>query len=96
MSSNMSATGQHEELGTVGEGETKEGSSMLMMLLMLFVFYQYGPSNSILGWIGLLLFVILANLYMNQERMLYVPQPPGFPRKLAHNPPSFRSPAEVS
>ena len=35
-----------------------------------------------------------SNLYLNQENMLYVPSPAGFPRQLSLNPKGFISPSE--
>lgn len=36
---------------------------------------------------------LLAILYTNQEKMLYMPNPPGFPRTPLENPPGYQSPA---
>jgi dipeptidyl aminopeptidase/acylaminoacyl peptidase len=42
---------------------------------------------------GGLLVTIAAILYTNQEKMLYMPNPPGFPRTPSENPPGYQSPA---
>eukprot|EP01038_Epipyxis_sp_PR26KG_P012548 gene12548-16827_t len=58
-------------------------------------------SSSTLSWIlfgtkvvGGLILSVLALLYFNQDRLLYIPNPPGFPKTPAENPESMRSPAD--
>ncbi len=82
-----------EELGTVGQEE--EGSSSLIIMLLLLAFYLYGPSSSVFSWIFMFILVVIINLYVNQEKMLYVPSPNGLARQVARNPPQYRSPNEV-
>lgn len=43
--------------------------------------------------VGGLVLTLLAILYTNQEKMLYMPNPPGFPRTPLENPPGYQSPA---
>jgi len=41
-----------------------------------------------------LLFVFLTILYINQDKMLYIPNPPGIPRTPNENPQGFNHPSE--
>jgi len=57
--------------------------------------------NNILQWIFFgtkvttgLLVIILTILYMNQDKMLYIPNPPGIPRTPNENPQGFNQPSE--
>lgn len=57
--------------------------------------------NDILQWIFFstkvttgLLAIILTILYINQDKMLYIPNPPGIPRTPSENPPGFNQPSE--
>lgn len=43
--------------------------------------------------VGGLIVTLAAILYTNQEKMLYMPNPPGFPRTPNENPPGYQSPA---
>lgn len=60
-------------------------------------------SSIIISWlflgtkiVGGLLITLIAILYTNQEKMLYMPNPPGFPRTPSENPPGYQSPATWS
>ncbi|KAJ1431670.1 Alpha/Beta hydrolase protein [Ochromonadaceae sp. CCMP2298] len=61
------------------------------------------PSSSLISWlffgskvVGGLVATLVAILYVNQEKMLYMPNPPGFPKTHMENPPGFQSPGEWS
>ncbi len=83
-----------EDLGHLGTEQNNYGQ--LILIIGLFTFYNYGPSNSILAWVLIMAVTMVANLYVNQENMLYAPTPMGLSRKLAGNPPGYRSPSEVA
>ena len=60
-------------------------------------------SSVVISWlllgtkiVGGLLITLLAILYTNQEKMLYMPNPPGFPRTPSENPTGYQSPATWS
>eukprot|EP00600_Ochromonadales_sp_CCMP1393_P003049 CAMPEP_0174988760 /NCGR_PEP_ID=MMETSP0004_2-20121128/20317_1 /TAXON_ID=420556 /ORGANISM="Ochromonas sp., Strain CCMP1393" /LENGTH=432 /DNA_ID=CAMNT_0016242037 /DNA_START=31 /DNA_END=1329 /DNA_ORIENTATION=+ len=60
-------------------------------------------SSSLMSWlffsskiVGGLFVTLVALLYVNQEKMLYIPNPPGFPTNPTENPPGFQSPADWS
>jgi abhydrolase domain-containing protein 13 len=60
-------------------------------------------SSTILSWIilgskiaGGIVLTLLAILYTNQEKMLYMPNPPGFPKTPSENPVGYQSPATWS
>jgi hypothetical protein len=46
--------------------------------------------------IGGILITLSCVLYINQDKLLYIPNPPGFPKTPKENPPGFTSPAEWS
>jgi dipeptidyl aminopeptidase/acylaminoacyl peptidase len=46
--------------------------------------------------VGGIVLTLLAILYSNQEKMLYMPNPPGFPRTPHENPAGYQSPATWS
>lgn len=57
-------------------------------------------TSAILSWVTLgtkvvggVVLTLLAILYTNQEKMLYMPNPPGFPRTPHENPAGYQSPA---
>ena len=60
-------------------------------------------TDSFVSWIffgtkvvGGLFLTISLLLYYNQDRMLYIPNPPGFPKTPNENPPGFTSPGDWS
>lgn len=60
-------------------------------------------SSQILAWIlfggkavGGLILTLTFILYCNQEKLLYIPNPPGFPKTPIENPPGFNSPKDWS
>ena len=57
-------------------------------------------TSSVVSWltlgtkvVGGIVLTLLAILYTNQEKMLYMPNPPGFPRTPHENPTGYQSPA---
>ncbi len=57
-------------------------------------------TSSVVSWltlgtkvVGGIVLTLLAILYTNQEKMLYMPNPPGFPRTPHENPAGYQSPA---
>lgn len=58
-------------------------------------------TSSVLSWIlfgtkvaGGLFLTLTVILYLNQSKLLYIPNPPGFPRHPKENPPGFTSPSD--
>jgi dipeptidyl aminopeptidase/acylaminoacyl peptidase len=44
--------------------------------------------------LGVLILAIAGAIYLNQDRLLYMPNPPGFPKTPDENPPGFTAPSE--
>lgn len=60
-------------------------------------------ANQLFSWgifgvkaVGCLLAALSVVLYVNQDKLLYIPNPPGFPKSPKENPPGFTSPGEWS